>query len=100
MINTTQDILYLALTIGIVWVIIFLAWIFFYLIMITRDLREISKLSKQKTKELFESISRVRNNTQKITLLATFVSKTFIQFLEYLKSKARKRKKDKKESAK
>lgn len=65
MLNTSKDLLYIILSISISFVTIFICWLFYYLISIIKDVREITDGVNDKVKKVDSIINKINEKIEK-----------------------------------
>lgn len=60
MIDTSKDFLYIALAFSVLWLTIFLSWVFYYVIVILRQINQIVNNFREKIEKISQAVEKIK----------------------------------------
>lgn len=95
MVSTSKDILYIVLSIAILWITVFFCWLLYYFVAIMREMRGSVKDIRDKIHRLDDAVCHIKEKFERSISVFSVTGEAIKQLVSYLAEK-KKEKKEKK----
>lgn len=87
MLETSKDLLYIVLSICIIWLTVFICWLLYYLITIVGGLRKIIKNTEDKIEKIDALLNLIKNKIENSASYLTLMVDGIAKIVSYVKDK-------------
>jgi len=93
MIETSKDLFYVVLAFSVLWLTIFLSWMFYYVIMMLRQMNQVIKNFREKMEKINQTVEKIKEKFENTSAYLGLIGRAVEKMVNFVMERKKKSKK-------